>query len=413
MDIVETTQPTSTLRARDWLRQRMSPRGENVMMLACYGTILAALVAVILQRRADLPAWRFYSVIVALSVLLALNVVLDDLEKWLGMGARWLYFAVASGLFLVGFWLSGSGALFYLMFMLSAQSFVMLRFRSAFLYSLTMMGLLLALLHWGLNSSNLSSIALSLLAGLFFTSSFSVVLVRYAEQTKRATDLLQQLQTANVALEMARERERDLAVAEERVRLARDIHDGLGHHLAVLSVQLQAASKLLDRDPPRAAQALTVCREEVNAALDEVRHSVAAMRRSPLDGRTLDEALHTLVRDFDQRAALSATFVADGTPWQLAPAASQTLFRAAQEGLTNAQKHSAAHNVAVSLRYTASVVQLLVADDGRAASPSADGFGLAGIRERAEQLGGTCRADTQPNGGFRLEVTLPPMEEIV
>jgi signal transduction histidine kinase len=107
--------------------------------------------------------------------------------------------------------------------------------------------------------------------GLLFTATFSVVVMRYAEQKAHAEALLRELQVANAELAAAREREKELAVAGERLRLARDIHDGLGHHLTALNVQLQAAAKLVGRDPDRAASAIAICREEAQAALDEVR----------------------------------------------------------------------------------------------------------------------------------------------
>jgi signal transduction histidine kinase len=406
--------PQQSLRARDWFRQRLSPRGDNVMMLACYGTIMAALIMLILQRPQTVAPWRLYGGIAMISGLLALNLILPDIAERFGSRPRaeLLYFALASALFLAGMWLSGSSAFFYLLFMLSAQAFVMLRFRWGLIYTALMTAAVLALVVWGLGgSSNMQALVLSLMAGIFFTASFAVVIVRYGEQTERATHLLAELQKANAALEAAGERERDLAVAEERVRLARDIHDGLGHHLTVLSVQIQAASKLLERDPARAAQALAVCREETEAALAEVRTSVAAMRRSPLDGRTLEEALAALVRDFDQRAGLRAEFSLAGAAWPLPPAASQTLYRAAQEGLTNAQKHAAASQALVRLEYRPDEAALSVEDDGAGAdNGQAPGFGLAGLRERAEQLGGSCAAATRPGGGFSLLVRLPRQE---
>ena len=102
----------------------------------------------------------------------------------------------------------------------------------------------------------------SIALGLIFTLVFSIVLTRLSEQMVRTERLATELQAANEALAAARERELALAVAEERVRLAHEIHDDLGHHLTALYVQLQAATRLLDRDPERAAQALNLCREE-------------------------------------------------------------------------------------------------------------------------------------------------------
>jgi signal transduction histidine kinase len=227
----------------------------------------------------------------------------------------------------------------------------------------------------------------------------------------RAEALAAELRATNLALREARERERELAAAEERVRLAHDIHDGLGHHLTVLNVQLQAADKLITRDPERAAAAIALSRAEAQAALAEVRRSVAAMRRAPLDGQTLPEAMAALVRDFDRASPLETTFTLDGAPLTLGPAATMTLYRTAQEGLTNTQKHAAATTVQVLLRYRPDEVQVRVQDNGQGAptpGDSAGGFGLVGLRERVERLNGTLSAGPEAeNDGFVLEVILP------
>jgi signal transduction histidine kinase len=240
------------------------------------------------------------------------------------------------------------------------------------------------------------------------------LLERYSQQTKRAEALLAELQAANAALEAARQQETDLAVAEERVRLARDIHDGLGHHLTVLSIQLQAAEKLAARNPQAAAEAIQACRAEAQAALGEVRHSVAVMRQGFAEYRSLAETLQSLIQNFDRRTGIRTTFECAGEPRELPEAARETLFRAAQEGLTNAQKHAqGAQRVAVRLIYTPYAVRLAILDDGH--GPSTDethspaGFGLAGLRERAAQLGGSLQSGPRPapQGGFAIEISIP------
>jgi signal transduction histidine kinase len=147
-------------------------------------------------------------------------------------------------------------------------------------------------------------------------------------------------------------------------------------------VQLQAAARLVERDPARAAAAIHSCREVAQVALDEVRQSVAAMRRTPLDGRSLPEAIGALVNDFGRRAGLAASFAARGEAVALPPAAAQTLYRAAQEGLTNARRHGAARSAAVTLLYGTEGVSLTVEDDG------------SGVGE-------------SPGGGYRLTITVP------
>jgi signal transduction histidine kinase len=133
------------------------------------------------------------------------------------------------------------------------------------------------------------------------------------------------------------------------------------------------------------------------------------MRATPLDNQPLPDALQSLVAQFDQRSPVDTRFILEGTPAPLAPHAAMTLYRAAQEGLTNLQKHADAQHAAVTLRFEPPGVSLLVENDGAVggAHSSSGGFGLAGLRERAEQLGGSFTAGPLPGGGFRLNLTLP------
>lgn len=398
--------------ALTWLRERLLPRGASAMMIAAYSMILAALIMFI-AGQPQMPQWRFYSTIVVLSILLLLNLVLDDLEKSLGvLRANTLHLACSAVLVLLANWLrqpASFALLPFLLFMLTSQAVVMLRFRYALLYSLLIVVGWLAIVYTERPElSHVLGAGVSLIPGLIFAIIFSIVIVHFAEQTARTEALLHELQSAHGELAAAREREKDLAVAEERVRLAREIHDGLGHHLTVLNVQLQAAAKLIDRDAERAASTIATCREVAQSALDEVRQSIAVMRRTPLDGRSLDAALRSLVQEFDRRSPLDARFEQQGEAIPLIPAASMTIYRAVQEGLTNAQKHAAAQQVVVSLTWTPASVRVHVQDDGSSQpGTSGGGFGLAGLRERADLLGGTFRAGVQPDAGFSLELALP------
>jgi signal transduction histidine kinase len=415
-DLLTHTDDRSAARLSPWnrLRERLLPSDDGLLMLSAHAMILTALVSFILLRWGELPPWRFYGAIVSLLALLALNIALPELamlvgERWF----LWTYLLLSGALFWLANWLGEFGALsVFLIFMLSAQAFNSTRFSYALSYSAALLlGLLAILWAAGVSVELLVSFAIQISLGLLFTTLFSIVLVRYREQKAQAEALLRDLQAANAELAATREREKDLAVAEERVRLARDIHDGLGHHLTVLNIQLQAAAKLVERDAGRAAAAIATCRDEAQAALDEVRRSVATMRRSPLDSRPLDQALAALVHDFDRGSPLEASFEQYGDSGALSPAAAMTLYRAAQEGLTNAQKHAAARRVAITLTFEEACVSLKVCDDGvGAGSASGSGFGLAGLRERAEQLGGDLSTCSPPKGGFELEMVLPTLK---
>lgn len=408
--------PAAAPGAVGWLRERLLPRGAGALMLAAYTMILTALVSFILARR-DLPPGLYYGGILLLSAMFALHVVWPDITARIGQRrAVWAHLLANGAIFLAVLYLDVGGSSFsflpFLLFMLCAQAVVDLPGRAAAAYicglSLAYLGVLVLR---GLGPGALAANVISAGLGLVFTVLFARALRLVEQERERAERLLTELRAANLALAAARGRELDLAAAEERVRLARDIHDGLGHHLTALNVQLQAAAKLVERDPARAARTIAICREEAQAALEEVRQSVAAMRRSPLDGRSLSEAIAALVRDFARASPIRAEFTLSGEPRELEPAAAMTLYRAAQEGLTNAQKHAGAASVAVELAFAPGSTAMRVRDDGPSLAAPAPGvvggFGLAGLGERAERLGGRFAAGPAPGGGFLLELEIP------
>jgi signal transduction histidine kinase len=141
--------------------------------------------------------------------------------------------------------------------------------------------------------------------------------------------------------------------------------------------------------------------------LGEVRRSVAALRASPTESRPLPEALAKLVEQWNA-TGLRATLSIEGSQRQLTPQADLTLYRAAQEALTNVGQHAGASRVDLILNYRAPESVLLhVDDDGVGSNNSSEGFGLLGVRERAQLLGGEVRVHTESGKGFRLEVELP------
>ena len=199
----------------------------------------------------------------------------------------------------------------------------------------------------------------------------------------------------------------ELAVTKERNRLAREIHDSLGHYLTVVNVQIGAAQAIFSRDSKRALYHLSKAQTLTQEGLTEIRRSVAALRGSLTEDRPLPEALARLVQQWKESGTSSSLTVL-GTPRQLTPQADLTLYRAAQEALTNVSKHAHATEVNLVLDYSnPESVVLQVQDDGIGAVGSDSGFGLLGVRERAQLLGGELRVLTQNRKGFRLEVELP------
>lgn len=249
-------------------------------------------------------------------------------------------------------------------------------------------------------------VAVGVGAATVFVLLFSAANRRERHARRESERLSGELAAANRRLaELAIESE-ELATARERNRLAREIHDSVGHGLTVGHVQIQAARVHLGRDPARALPALDAAAAAVRQGLDELRRSVRALRATPLAGRSLGEALEALRRGAAAEGpAVTLRLLGDATG--LEPDAALTLYRVAQEGLTNVRKHSAARSVEIVLDCRGDRVALTVSDDGIGhAEPAAPGFGLLGLRERLALQGGALEAAALPEGGFRLRAEI-------
>ncbi|MFC3821844.1 sensor histidine kinase [Planomonospora venezuelensis] len=198
----------------------------------------------------------------------------------------------------------------------------------------------------------------------------------------------------------------ELSAAAERNRVARDIHDDLGHHLTAVVVLLEKATAFRDRDPAQAQRALDDAHRSARRALEDVRHSVRTLRAGPAPFR-LSTALADLVdgQADDGRVAVTLEFTGDESGYGVPTLTA--LYRAAQEGITNARRHASATRVSVAVAFDESGARLTVADDGTGLPPGREGFGLLGMRERAELVGGRVDLDSGPGTGTRLTVTIP------
>jgi signal transduction histidine kinase len=233
---------------------------------------------------------------------------------------------------------------------------------------------------------------------------FVVVFTRVAASER---DARTELAEANQQLRDHASQVEELARTKERNRLAREIHDSLGHYLTVVNVQIGAARAVLEHDRARALDHLSKAQALTQEGLAEVRHSVAALRASPTESRPLPEALAKLVAQWNA-AGLGAKLTVSGTVRALTPQTNLTLYRATQEALTNVAKHADASKVEVQLRYRVNGgIHLSVSDNGAGSDNSEGGFGLLGVRERVQLLKGSVQVSTSAGGGFTLEVEIP------
>jgi signal transduction histidine kinase len=231
-------------------------------------------------------------------------------------------------------------------------------------------------------------------------------------------DRLRAAQTAAVAserrvVELQLERQEQLAAATaERERLARDVHDVIAHSVSVMTVQSTAARRVMERDPQRAAAALEAVERTGRDALAQLRRVVSVLRPAP----AADLAPQRGIDDLDALAAqvrstgLDVSVHHEGERPSIPAALDLSVYRIAQEALTNTLKHAAASRAAVVVRYGPDAVELECTDDGLGATARSNGsagHGLVGMRERALMLGGVLDTGPGSEGGFRVRARLP------
>jgi signal transduction histidine kinase len=222
--------------------------------------------------------------------------------------------------------------------------------------------------------------------------------------------LMRLLGERNRMLDASRKAEAEAAVAAERGRIAREMHDVLAHSLSALALQLES-TRLLARDRDvdvDVARAIDQAHSLAASGLDDVRRTIAAARGDELPG---PERLEALAGAFGDQSGLPVAVEVHGDPRELAPDARLAVYRTAQEALTNVRRHAAAQRVCVSLDYLSDATVLVVEDHGAAGTPPpvapvAGGYGLTGMRERAKLLGGELLA-SPTSSGFRVELRLP------
>ncbi len=256
---------------------------------------------------------------------------------------------------------------------------------------------------WQSASANLPTF----LAGQVFVVAFTQMALNEERARREVERLVGALEVANQQLREYALQVEELAIARERNRLAREIHDGVGHYLTTIHMQIQAARAVSASDPDRAQEVLWHAQNLSQEALADIRRSVAALRAGPEGSLPLTSRIYEMVKNYEI-GGLAADLKVNGQPRRISPQATLTLFRAAQEGLSNASKHAEANRVSILLDYSEpKIVRLMIQDDGRGADCVEGGFGLMGLRERVNLLAGEFEVNTAPGEGFRITVGVP------
>lgn len=206
----------------------------------------------------------------------------------------------------------------------------------------------------------------------------------------------------------------ELAIGEERSRIAREIHDGVAQSLAFCALQLDIVGRQIPKDPAKAAQGVKEASNLLREQIREVRRSIFALRPIDLERYGLLETLRRYVTDFGEQHGIKASLEVGGEI-HLAPGDEAVIFRIVQESLNNVAKHARAGQVVVTLQGGERSVALTIQDDGQGFDPqavsgrvsSAGGLGLTQMRERIESRGGRYRVESTPGQGTRVEASLP------
>ena len=323
-----------------------------------------------------------------------------------------LYFAVQIPLAVAIFYLGLghlSGLLIIIVLPLVSHAQMLFSNRGALVIAALITAVSASTIGFLTNWTALFTSALSIGAGVVFVFVFTQVALREQQARAEVERLAADLRAANDKLREYAVQVEELATAKERNRLAREIHDSLGHYLTVINVQIEAARVVIGNDPPRALDALRKAQSLAQEGLADVRRSVAALRASPTEDRPLPEALAALAAE-NRASGLLTELAVTGAPRPLPPQTELTLYRAMQEGLTNIRKHARAARVDITLDYGDNErVRLVVRDNGVGDGPGGrpGGYGLLGVRERTHLLGGEVRTQSVEGQGFTLEVELP------
>ncbi len=243
--------------------------------------------------------------------------------------------------------------------------------------------------------------------GQIFFLIFTQTAVNEQRGRMQMEKLAAELSEANRHLSEYASQVKDLTLSQERNRLAREIHDGLGHYLTTINMQIKASLAVLKKDPEKATALLEHAQQLTSDALVDIRNSVAALRADTIDSLSLEERILNLTKTSETEGRKFFLEVL-GQPRELSPQADVTLFRSAQEAINNANKHSRATEVHIKLDFeNPAQICLTVSDNGVGTANLDGGFGLIGMRERVKLIQGELKFNSTKGKGFEVQIIVP------
>ncbi len=371
-------------------------------LLFCVGVAGPLVVRALLE----VPDWMFGPL--WLVPLLVLAAVLWFALPWRGdIGRRWVSAAFLATAVLIAY-VDGTGSSMTLMLLGFANLAMVFRPGAGVVAAALLTGILMVstvhVFHRSVEAALIEGMSIATLSALVLALASAIRRSRQAHE--KADRLLTELADAHRELRRQTDRVHELAVAEERTRMARDLHDSVGHHLTVIKVGLENAERYRHRDEEAAWAEVRQAKTLTVDALAEIRRWVRAMRPPSLDGRRGSEALRALAHSFEG-TGLTVDVAVEGPERPVDEGREIVLFRVLQESLTNALRHSGAQNVSAKLGFEADAVSMAVVDDGRGGLGAPAGFGLTSLESRVTSVGGRFEAGDDECGGFAVRIRLP------
>ncbi len=259
-------------------------------------------------------------------------------------------------------------------------------------------------LVWDWRISNILLFGLTLIFALMLINA----LLAERQSREKLEKVYQELEITHQQLHQYALRIEDQATLQERNRIAREIHDGLGHTLTAQTIQINNALIFWQTKSEQALASLKQAKQLGAEALLEVRKSVSVLRSNPLQGKLLESAIDNLLQDFKQNTGIEVStniYLQQSLPSEV----NTTLYRIIQESLTNIYKHAQATEVSIELSQQLGSIRLMIEDNGKGFDPTQNttGFGLQGMKERTSALCGQFMLDSQLDQGCRLVISLP------
>lgn len=353
----------------------------------------------------------------AAGLLLAFAALLSS-ERWLTYRLRWypsLYLTIQTALLFSLFLLPPYLDFFAALFIpLSAQAMLFFSRRNGLwwigLFTLT------TTIGLGYGLGWLNSIPFTLLfsSGYLFVGSYASVTAQAEAARQESHALLSELQTAHRQLQAYAAQAEELAIVQERNRLARELHDSVTQTIFSLTLTTKAARLLLEQDSARAAVQLDHLQELAQSALAEMRSLIFQLRPTPVEEMGLVPALRQHITALQTQHGLKVELHLEGES-HLAPEQAACLFRIAQEALNNIVKHAHTDRATVTLKRVNGRLRLEIADQGVGFDPTwlpsgQETLGLTSMRERAEMMGGSLLVEAHPGAGVCLKVDMPLTE---